>query len=459
LTETPEEKRKRILSLAKEAVTKAYSTGEHSLVQAINSYNEVERARNLLHERLEEWYGIYFPELETGSAEAYARFVMEAGRDKKQAGMEVFDRIFRERGGELAALAQRSIGSEPNDEEYAVVRSMAETELGLMKLEGEMDAFLKEKVPQAMPNISYLVDYRLAAELLAKAGTLQKLAVMPASTIQLLGAEKALFRHLRSGSKSPKYGALFKLKEVTVAERWNRGKVARIFATKISIAARADALSKRFIGKELKESLDRAMERISASPRPEGWTERSHEGRPSFRQNERFGGRPQRKPEFRRSYGQDRRPQQQQRQQGRGSGQNEGFGERPNYDRQQGGRPAERPGYNKYYDNRQRERPPFRKSFERRDERPAYRPSYNSREDRPATRPSYRPFNRFDDRQRERPAYGQPRDDERRHAFKPDHGRAERFGGVKGRGPGGRPKFGNEWGGGRKSRKKKGRSV
>jgi nucleolar protein 56 len=485
--ETPEEKRKRILSLAKEAVTTAYSTGEHALVQGINSYNEIERTRNLLHERLEEWYGIYFPELETGSPEAYARFVMEAGKDKKQAPKELYSKIFKERGDDVMALAQKSIGREPSDAEYAVVRSMAETELGMIRLEEGIDAFLKEKVPLAMPNISYLIDYKLAAELLAKAGSLQKLAIMPASTIQLLGAEKALFRHLRSGSKSPKYGALFKLKEVTVAERWNKGKVARIFATKLSIAARADAISKRFIAKELKEQLEKAVKRIGESPaRPDY--------RPAtFRQNPRFGGaRPQRRPDFKKNYERnDERPSYRpQERRTFGNDERPAYrkpferrDERPSYrpsygsmerkpydqDRRPATRPSYRPSYgnreerpayrpyNRYGDDRQRERPPFRKPFERRDERsgerPAYRPSYNTREDRPATRPSYRPFNRFENRPQERPAYGKE-GGEGRHPFKPDHSREERFGGVKGRRPDYRKDDGKL-----KMKKKKGRSV
>jgi nucleolar protein 56 len=493
LAETTEEKRKRILSLAKEAVTKAYSTGEHALAQGINSYNELERTRNLLHERLEEWYGIYFPELETGSAEAYARFVIEAGQDKKQAGREVFERIFKERGGELAALAQKSIGNEPNEAEYAVMKSMAETEMGMIRLEGEIDSFLKEKVPLAMPNISYLIDYKLAAELLAKAGSLQKLAVMPASTIQLLGAEKALFRHLRSGSKSPKYGILFKLKDVTVAERWNKGKVARIFATKISIAARADAISKRFIGKVLKESLDKAISRIGAAPKPEGW-DASHSARPNFRQNERFGGRPQRRPEFKKAYperGPQERPPFRKSYERREDGPAERAGFRPER------RPDERPAYRQDYrredrpprppyrpaygqDRRPDERPPFRKNYERRDdrprERPPYRPAYGQdrgsqerpayrpyRSDRPLTRPSLRPrFERdqfrpnYGERRQERPAYGQGRNpEERQHAFKPDHFRSEKFAGVKGRRPDGKPNFKDDGRKGGKQKKKR----
>ncbi|VVB77087.1 putative NOP5 family protein [uncultured archaeon] len=312
MPETAEEKRKRILTLAKEAVGKAYSTGEHALAQAVNAYNETEKSRNLLHERLEEWYGIYFPELETGSPETYARFVIEAGKDKKQASMETLEKVSKEKAAEIHALIQRSIGNEPNPAEYEAIKALAVKELELISLEKELDAFMKENVPKAMPNICYLIEYRLAAELLAKAGSLQKLSVMPASTLQLLGAEKALFRHLRSGSRSPKYGILFRLKEVTMADRWNKGKVARVFATKLSIAARADAITKRFIGEELKASLDKSLERIKSAPikphveRPEnerGFRQggRPRQGRPAFKREAPF--RPSNRPALKPNYG------------------------------------------------------------------------------------------------------------------------------------------------------------
>ena len=70
-----------------------------------------------------------------------------------------------------------------------------------------------------MPNVTYLTDEKIAAELLAKAGSMERLALLPASTIQLLGAEKALFKHIKYGSKPPKYGVLFKLAEVTSAPK------------------------------------------------------------------------------------------------------------------------------------------------------------------------------------------------------------------------------------------------
>ncbi len=262
MVETAEEKRKRILALAKEAVSKAYSTGEHSIAQAVNAYNEIEKSRNLLHERIEEWYGIYFPELTMSSAERYTKFVLEAGGNKKAASSEILKSIAGEGSEELAAKIQRSIGAEPDAIEFKALGALANAEMDLVRQGKEIDSYLKENVPKLMPNIAYIVDYKMAAELLSRAGSLNKLAVMPSGTLQLLGAEKALFRHLRSGSKPPKYGVLFKLKEVVEADRRSRGRIARLFATKLSIAARADAISKRFIGKELRESIDKSLAKI-----------------------------------------------------------------------------------------------------------------------------------------------------------------------------------------------------
>ena len=275
MAETVEEKRKRILSLAREAVSKAYSTGEHSIAQAANAYNEIEKSRNLLHERIEEWYGIFFPELTLG-AEKYTRFVLEAGANKKAADEKKLREVLGDSADNVIAKIRSSIGAEPEASEYKALSALAVAENELAKRGREIDAYLKENVPKLMPNISYLVDYKLAAELLSRAGSLNKLAMMPSGTLQLLGAEKALFRHLRSGSKPPKYGVLFRLKEVAEADRRSKGRIARLFATKLSIAARADAISKRFIGKELRESIDRSIAKIKEKeklPRkPSRWT-------------------------------------------------------------------------------------------------------------------------------------------------------------------------------------------
>ncbi len=92
---------------------------------------------------------------------------------------------------------------------------------------------------------------------------------MPASTIQLLGAEKALFKHIKFGSKPPKYGVLFKLPEITAANKWQKGRIARAYAAKLAIALRADYFSKNFIAEDLKSQLSISLAKIMASKQPE----------------------------------------------------------------------------------------------------------------------------------------------------------------------------------------------
>ncbi len=265
--ETIEEKRKRLLELAKSSLTKAYSSDEHAVIQAINTFNELEKAKNIIHERLEEWYGVYFPELKINSQRAYAEFVEKVGREKKAAD---YEKLADEIGIDANAtreLAMSSIGKDPSDEEYQAIRKLAEEELGIFELQDQIDSFLEKSMKLLMPNTSLIIDYKLAAELLSKAGSLEKLANMPASTIQLLGAEKALFRHIKFGSKPPKYGILFKLKEVASAKKEDKGRIARLYAAKISIAARADATTKREIAEVLKKQIEQSLQKIREHPK------------------------------------------------------------------------------------------------------------------------------------------------------------------------------------------------
>ncbi len=264
--ESIEEKRARLLELAKESVAKAYSTSEHAIMQAINTYNELEKVKNIINERLTDWYGIYFPELRI-SQHAYAVLASNIGTAKKNADYERLAELSGIDAASLKQLANSSIGTEPAEEEYKAIKELAESQLEIEKLQSDLDAYIKKESEKLMPNLTYLIDYRLAAELLSKAGSLAKLANMPASTIQLLGAEKALFRHIKFGAKPPKYGILFKLKEVANARKEDRGRIARAYAAKISIAARADAVSKQFIGELLKKQLDEALQKIKENPK------------------------------------------------------------------------------------------------------------------------------------------------------------------------------------------------
>jgi rRNA biogenesis protein Nop56/Nop58 len=112
------------------------------------------------------------------------------------------------------------------------------------------------------PIVTELVGPLLAARLISLAGSLEELATMPASTIQVLGAEKALFRALRTGGRPPKHGIIFQYPDIFRAPRWQRGKIARALASKLAIAAKVDAFSGRFIGDRLREELQQRIAEI-----------------------------------------------------------------------------------------------------------------------------------------------------------------------------------------------------
>jgi nucleolar protein 56 len=142
------------------------------------------------------------------------------------------------------------------------VRELAKEVLNLRMLSNSIESYETGLAKELCPNLTYLIDAPLAAKLIAHAGGLKRLATMPASTIQVLGAEKALFKHLRQHTKSPKHGILFQHPWVNSAPKKERGKIARLLSTKIAIALKADFYTKRFIAEKLKQDLDKRMKEI-----------------------------------------------------------------------------------------------------------------------------------------------------------------------------------------------------
>ena len=288
MKETAEEKRNRLLNLAKSSVGSAYAGTEHSITQAIASFNELEKSRNLVHEKLEEWYGIFFPELRLTNQITYAKFIIEFGRNKKAADSGQLAALLGGAADQVRNQAENSIGREPTEEEYLQLKALAELELHIAQTGDLLDKYLETSTKALMPNITYLIDYKVAAELLGKAGSLEKLSLMPAGTIQLLGAEKALFKHIKFGSKPPKYGSIFKLQQVGGAARFDRGRIARAYGAKLAIAARDDGISKNFIADKLKAQLDEIIKKQSNRP-PKPGSQSRFQGRGPQNQRPRQG--------------------------------------------------------------------------------------------------------------------------------------------------------------------------
>ena len=129
----------------------------------------------------------------------------------------------------------------------------------VVRLQGE----IKEQITVLAPNTSLLIGPMLTARLLVHAGSLEKMAMLPASSIQLLGAEKALFRFKKEGGKPPKHGVLFQHESLLKASKKKRGRIARVLALKIILAIRADVYTKRDIGEMLKNDFEQKVHQIS----------------------------------------------------------------------------------------------------------------------------------------------------------------------------------------------------
>jgi nucleolar protein 56 len=121
---------------------------------------------------------------------------------------------------------------------------------------------IESDMEKIAPNISKITGSLIGARLISLAGGIERLAIMPASTVQILGAEKALFRFKKEGGKPPKHGIIFQNSSINRASRTIRGKIARLYASKIAIAAKADAFTKRDISNELRKDLDNKIKKI-----------------------------------------------------------------------------------------------------------------------------------------------------------------------------------------------------
>lgn len=243
-------------------------------VQAIRAIDDIDKVFNLFASRLREWYSIHFPELDDLVKEHidYAKIVAELGsrdyvneKSLKKLGFGE-GRIKR-----IVSISEKSMGAELSNHDIEPIKTLANIMLELDRLRDELTSYLSSVMKEVAPNTTELVGPLLGARLLSLTGSLETLAKLPASTIQVLGAEKALFRALRTGGKPPKHGVIFQYPEIHKAPRWQRGKIARSLATKLAIAIKADYFTGRFIADKLRADLDERINEIKtmyAKPPP-----------------------------------------------------------------------------------------------------------------------------------------------------------------------------------------------
>ena len=225
------------LQLTKKALKESVSN-DQLIIQTIANINELDRVVNILVKRLREWYSLYDPELdqEIDSHEQYVESILSK-KDK----------------------AKDSMGADLDKIHLEEINLLAKEIQSMYTLRKVHEDYLQKIMSGYCPNILELAGTTIGAKLVELAKSLKRLALLPSSTVQLLGAEKALFRHIKTGSRSPKYGVIFSHQLIQKAKREDRGKAARMLADKLSLCARLDffkgALKAKDYKKELEEKL------------------------------------------------------------------------------------------------------------------------------------------------------------------------------------------------------------
>ncbi|MBS7635647.1 C/D box methylation guide ribonucleoprotein complex aNOP56 subunit [Candidatus Bathyarchaeota archaeon] len=260
--------------LSKLRIKRATEKRDLLIVQAIESLDDLDQTLNLFMSRLREWYGVHFPELSRliDKHETYARLVYTLGH----RGNFTVERLEKEgfprnKAMQIAQSAESSMGADMQDIDIEQVQRISKNTLQLYEARSSLEKYIDALVEDVAPNLKAVAGSSIGARLIALAGGLENLAKMPASTVQVLGAEKALFRSLTTGSKPPKHGIIFQHALIYRSKRWLRGKIARALAGKLAIAARTDAFTGNYIGDKLREELQRRVEEIEKKypePRP-----------------------------------------------------------------------------------------------------------------------------------------------------------------------------------------------
>ena len=203
------------------------------IINAINNIEELEKTFNSLTSRIREWFSLKNPEFEK-SVEDNQRFIDKILNDELDSS-------------EMGAVLDKS------DDE--AILSLVLLSKGILKTKKFLEDYLVRVMNNHCLNILSLAGPTIGAKLLREAGSLRKLSMTQSGTIQLLGAEKALFRHIKTGARPPKYGFIVNHQVVSGAKTSDRGKAARALADKLSVAARLDFFKGDFLGDKFLEEL------------------------------------------------------------------------------------------------------------------------------------------------------------------------------------------------------------
>ncbi len=231
------------LQLAKLNVKNSVNN-DNFIAQSVNFIGDIDKSINILVKRLREWYDLYNPEY-SRSIQSHELFVQEILANEKH---ELLKKLGIDENG--------SIGANLSEKDLQPIKNIAHQIQDLYNLRKSQLDYISSLMDKSCPNIKAVCDVMIGSKLIEHAGSLKRLSEMPSSTIQILGAEKALFRHMKTGAKPPRHGIIVGHPLIAQSAEMMHGKIARALADKISIAAKVDFFHGQFIGDKLRKALE-----------------------------------------------------------------------------------------------------------------------------------------------------------------------------------------------------------
>jgi|TARA_B110000003_G_scaffold164156_1_gene164108 nucleolar protein 58 len=237
------------------------------VIQAIGLLDELDKELNTYSMRVREWYGWHFPELTKIIADnmQYAKAAKLMGDRAKAAGIDFSGILDEDVEQEVKDAAIISMGTEISEEDLSNIGQLADQVISLSEYRAQLYDYLKARMNAIAPNLTVLVGELVGARLISHAGSLMNLAKHPASTVQILGAEKALFRALKTKHETPKYGLIYHASLIGQAAPKFKGKISRVLAAKCALSIRVDALgesSEATIGVEAREKVEARLRQL-----------------------------------------------------------------------------------------------------------------------------------------------------------------------------------------------------
>ncbi|CAK9874950.1 unnamed protein product [Sphagnum jensenii] len=242
---------------------------DNMIIQSISLLDTLDKDVNTFCMRIREWYSWHFPEMVkiVNDNYMYAKLVKFV-KDKKSLTSDSLEEISEitgdeDKAREVIEAAKASMGQDISPVDLINIELFAQRVIALVEYRKQLHSYLVSKMQDVAPNLAVLIGEMVGARLISHAGSLTNLAKYPASTVQILGAEKALFRALKTKGNTPKYGLIFHSSFIGRASTKNKGRISRYLANKCSIASRIDCFSETnssAFGEKLKEQVEERLD-------------------------------------------------------------------------------------------------------------------------------------------------------------------------------------------------------